>query len=64
MLKSEETGKVDQGQRDGSAPEIPFDFYLDGWNPLAAQSQATGDVILVRLPFGFYGGIVIGEDDS
>lgn len=64
MLRSEEMGKVDERQQNMAAPEIPFDFYLDSWNPLAAQFQATGEVVLVRLPFGFYGGIIVTERDS
>jgi len=60
--RAEGRTQVTEGQqRDDSAPEMPFDFYLDVWNPLAAQFQATGEVVLVRLPFGFYGGIVIGS---
>jgi hypothetical protein len=38
--------------------EIPFDFYLDGWDPAAASFQESGDLILVPLPHGFYGAIV------
>lgn len=49
---------------DQEATAVPFDFYLDRWDPAAASLQAMGDLILVRLPLGFYGGIVIGTRDA
>lgn len=44
------------------APQVPFDFVADGWTPELAAAQAAGDVILVRLPKGFYGVCVITEE--
>ena len=41
----------------------PFDFYLDAWNESAARLQASGDLVLIRLPFGFLGGLVIRGRD-
>lgn len=41
------------------AHEVAFDFVLDGWDQSAAQLQMSGDLILVALPRGFYGGIVV-----
>ncbi len=49
---------------DQEATAVPFDFCLDGWDPAAASLQATGDLILVRLPLGFYGGTVIATRDA
>lgn len=43
-------------------PEVPFDFVADQWSRDLAAAQAAGEVILVRLPKGFYGVCVIAEE--
>lgn len=47
----------------GDAPEVPFDFIFDQWAPELAALQATGDLIAVRLPEGFYGICILAEED-
>lgn len=36
-------------------PEAPFDVVADEWTPALAALQSAGEIIMVRLPGGFYG---------
>lgn len=47
----------------GDAPEVAFDFIVDEWTRELAALQATGDLIAVRFPLGFYGICILGEED-
>lgn len=37
------------------APEVPFDVVADEWTEPLRALQAAGEIIVVRLPGGFYG---------
>lgn len=63
MPGSREEARAAEKREESNAADIAFDFCLDAWNPSAALCQMAGEVILVRLPCGFYGGIVIRERD-
>ncbi len=41
-------------------PEVPFDFVTDGWTQGLGELQATGEVLVVRLPEGFCGVCLLG----
>lgn len=46
-------------------PDVPFDVVVDEWTAGLGALQATGELIAVRLPRGFYGlCLLTGESAS
>lgn len=43
------------GQLFRDAPEVPFDVVADRWTTDLGALQAAGEIVMVRLPGGFYG---------
>ncbi len=44
------------------AAEVSYDFVADGWTDALGALQGSGDIITVRLPYGFIGVCMISVD--
>jgi len=49
-------------RRFANVPEVPFDVVVDEWTEHLGALQGSGEIVVVRLPQGFYGVCLLASE--